>query len=275
MLCRMKRIHNKATCILVFVFLYGSAIGQVQSVPDCSVTRLESMFGPKISRRIMSQDMGKPAALIKEIVEHSAQKKAYALYCAADYSLTQGRDELALSMFVESVRYSKSLWAYWGKAQLSLEAGKCHAALDAYSAADTLHQGYVPNFYIEYGAAEVRCGDPARALNYVLKERNHSPFEQNERWLMIEGSAYLQLNNYERALEAFEEGINFLASQYGYSVEQCSSEAPCISPTLASLYERKIDALCLLGRMEEAREALDAAKGLQSVSVPSNCVEEK
>jgi adenylate cyclase len=115
-----------------------------------------------------------------------------------------------------------------------------------------------PNFalgYVGLAEAHVYSGDPQKAIAYADTAIRLSPNDPNM-WDMLhyKASAYVRLDDFDRAIELFEKVCEFPAAQY------------VSSATLAALY-------VLRGREAEGRKALQNARRLEpklSIAVMKN-----
>ena len=157
-----------------------------------------------------------------------------------DASLEQGLIDARRAISIEDRDY----FAYHALGRLNTLTGDHPAAVRALETCINLN----PNFafaYVGLAEAHVYAGSPKAAISYVDRAVRLSP-KDPMLWDMLhyKASAYVRLNDFDRAIEIFEQVCEFPTSQY------------VSSATLSALYH-------LQGRAAEAIKALERARRLE------------
>jgi adenylate cyclase len=148
----------------------------------------------------------------------------------------------------------RDYFAYHALGRLNTLAGEHAAAIRALETCININ----PNFalgYVGLAEAHVYRGDPEKAVAYTDTAIRLSPNDPNM-WDMMhyKASAYIRLDNFDRAIEIFEQVCEFPTAQY------------VSSATLAALY-------VIRGREAEGRKALRNARRLEpklSIAIMKN-----
>ncbi len=167
-----------------------------------------------------------------------------------DEALRQGIGDAGKGITIDQ----RDCFAYHALGRLSTIAGDHAAAVRALETCVSIN----PNFsmgYLGLAEAHVYGGDPEKAIAYADTAIRLSPNDPNmSNFLHYKASAYVRLDDFDRAIEIFEKVCAFPAAQY----------VP--SATLAALY-------VLRGREAEGRKALQNAQRLEpklSIAVMKN-----
>jgi adenylate cyclase len=174
------------------------------------------------------------------------------------YEWVDNRDEVLRQGVADSSKGiaidQRDYFAYHALGRLRTIAGDHAAAVRALETCMSIN----PNFalgYVGLAEAHVYSGDPQKAIAYADTAIRLSPNDPNM-WDMLhyKASAYVRLDDFDRAIELFEKVCEFPAAQY------------VSSATLAALY-------VLRGREAEGRKALQNARRLEpklSIAVMKN-----
>ena len=157
-----------------------------------------------------------------------------------DATLQQGIADAGRAISIEHRDY----FAHHALGRLNTIAGDHPAAVRALETCVNLN----PNFavgYVGLAEAHVYAGSPEAAISYADKAIRLSPRDPML-WDMLhyKASAYIRLNDFDRAIELFEQVCEFPTAQY------------VSSATLAALYR-------LQDRTAEAEKALERARRLE------------
>jgi adenylate cyclase len=157
-----------------------------------------------------------------------------------DEVLRQGIEDAGKGIAIDQRNY----FAYLALGRLSTLAGDHAAAVRALETCVSIN----PNFalgYVGLGEAHVYSGDPEKAIAYIDSAIRLSPNDPMM-WDMLhyKASAYVRLDDFDRAIELFEKVCEYPSAQY------------VSSATLAALY-------VLRGREAEGRKALRNALRLE------------
>lgn len=173
---------------------------------------------------------------------------AFGAHLLLVYEYTDEREAVLQQGLVDAERATalepRDHFAYYALGRLKTSAGDYSAALRALETCVNLN----PNFALGYlGLAEfhVRAGDPEAAVCNADKAIRLSPSDPML-WVMLhwKASAYVRLDEFDRAIELFEQICEFPSAQY----------AP--SATLAALFS-------LQGQSAQAKKALERACRLE------------
>ena len=174
------------------------------------------------------------------------------------YEWVDNRDEVLRQGVADSSKGiaidQRDYFAYHALGRLRTIAGDHAAAVRALETCVSIN----PNFalgYVGLAEAHVYSGDPQKAIAFADTAIRLSPNDPNV-WDMLhyKASAYVRLDDFDRAIELFEKVCEFPAAQY------------VSSATLAALY-------VLRGREAEGRKALQNARRLEpklSIAVMKN-----
>ncbi len=203
-------------------------------------------------------------ALIRQAVEldpdfgQAHGHLAFGAGCLLFYEWADDRDDVLRQGIADAGKGiaidHRDYFAYHALGRLNTMAGEHAAAIRALETCININ----PNFamgYLGLAEAHVYRGDPKKAVAYADTAIRLSPNDPNM-WDMMhyKASAYIRLDNFDRAIEIFEQVCEFPTAQY------------VSSATLAALY-------VIRGREAEGRKALRNARRLEpklSIAIMKN-----
>jgi adenylate cyclase len=173
---------------------------------------------------------------------------AYGAYCLLVFEWADDRDEVLRQGIADAGKgiaiEHRDYFAYHALGRLSTIAGDHAAAVRALETSVSIN----PNFargYHGLAEAHVYSGDPEKAIVYADTAMRLSPNDPaTNQALHYKASAYVRLDDFEKAIEIFEKTCEFPAAQY------------VSFTTLAALY-------IIQGREAEGRKALGNARRLE------------